>query len=52
MFEDPRLKGFLREIIHSAIRGLIYRSLWGLPVGAALLLLAALIGVVIYFGLY
>lgn len=49
---DPRLRDFFRSLVHDAIRGLLYRSIWGLPAGVSFLLLLALIGAVVYFGLY
>ena len=49
---DPRMKDFFRGLVHEAIRGLMYRSIWGLPMGVSLVLLVLLIGAVVWFGIY
>lgn len=52
MSDDPRMREFFRSLLHTAIHGLLYRSLWGLPMAVSLFLLAALIGIVYWFQLY
>lgn len=49
---DPRMKDFFRGLVHEAIRGLMYRSIWGLPMGVSVVLLILLIGAVVWFGIY
>jgi hypothetical protein len=48
----PEQSNFFRQLLHTAIQGLLYRTLWGVPWGVAVILLLVLIGVVVYLGLY
>jgi hypothetical protein len=48
----PEQSNFFRQLLHTAIQGLLYRSLWGIPWGLGVVLLVVLIGVVVYFRLY
>ena len=49
---EPRLRGFLQSLIHQAIHAAIHSIFWRMPLLGSLVLLAILIGVVVYFGLY
>ena len=48
----PEQKNFFRQLLHSAIQGLLFRTLWGIPWGVGVILLVALIAAVVYFKLY
>jgi hypothetical protein len=50
MNDEPRK--FLRQLVHQAIHSSITSVIWRLPTLAVLVLLALLVGVVFYFGLY
>ena len=52
MNDDPRMRDFFRSLVHQAIHGLMYRTMWGLPMGVSVVLLIVLIAAVAWFGLY
>lgn len=49
---DPRLKGFFQGLLHQAIHSAIFATFWKMPLAWVLVTLAAMIGIVVYFGLY
>ncbi|MCA9162226.1 MAG: hypothetical protein R3C99_18340 [Pirellulaceae bacterium] len=49
---EPRLRDFFKQLLHHAMHSAIRSIFWKMPLGWALLVLAALVGVAIYFKLY
>jgi hypothetical protein len=49
---DDQLKGFFRRLLDQAIHSAIHTIFWKMPLGLALMVLALLIGVALYFKLY
>jgi len=45
-------RNFVRQLVHHAIRSSMSSVIWRLPMPVVLVLLALLIGAVVYFGLY
>jgi hypothetical protein len=49
---EPRLRQFLQGLLHQAIHSGIFAAFWKMPLVMVLSVLAILIAVAIYFGLY
>lgn len=50
--DDPRLHGFLRQLLHNAINMAMHGVIWRLPTFWLVLGLVGMIAAVIWFGLY
>jgi len=49
---EPRLKEFFQGLLHHAIRSGIFAAFWKMPLAMVLTVLAILIGIAVWFGLY
>ena len=49
---DDKLKGFFGRLLNDAIRSSIQSIFWKMPLGMAMLALAILIGIAVYFQMY
>ena len=49
---EPQLRNFFQRLIHQAINSAIHAAFWKMPLIWILVVLTALIGIAVYFGLY
>ena len=49
---DPNLRNFFRQLLNNAINAGINSIFWKMPLLAAIVVVTALIGIVVYFKLY
>jgi hypothetical protein len=50
--QDPRVRGFFRDLLHRTIHMALGATIWRLPTIALVLLIVGAIAVVMYFGWY